>query len=214
MVIQGDLAVTIKSYREFDVQSAGMLPTGFNPADHYNSRFHPKGLQMAILGASDALNSMGIEWDSVMQHLTPDDVAVFASSGLGQTDEYGMGGYLQARLMSGRPTAKQMALGLNSMPADFINAYVCGSVGTTGAVTGACASFLYNLRLGVDDICAGRHRLVVCGCSEAPVTAEVLEAYSAMGALATAGASGRSWISEKPPIYNAHRVHSVIIAAL
>ena len=186
VVIQGDLAVTIKSYREFDVQSAGMLPTGFNPADHYNSRFHPKGLQMAILGASDALNSMGIEWDSVMQHLTPDDVAVFASSGLGQTDEYGMGGYLQARLMSGRPTAKQMALGLNSMPADFINAYVCGSVGTTGAVTGACASFLYNLRLGVDDICAGRHRLVVCGCSEAPVTAEVLEAYSAMGALATA----------------------------
>lgn len=185
VTISGGMSLKMESFREFDVQSAGILPTGFNPADEYNSRFHPKGLQLAILGASDAINSMGVEWSELMKHVKPDEVAVFASSGLGQTDECGITGYMQARLKSGRPTSKQMALGLNSMPADFINAYVCGSVGTTSAATGACASFLYNLRLGVDDIKAGRHRVVICGCSEAPVTPEAMEGFAAMSALGT-----------------------------
>lgn len=185
IIISGGVSLKMESFRKFDVQSGGILPTGFNPADEYNSRFHPKGLQLAILGASDAINSIGISWADIMNKVDPDDVAVFASSGLGQTDDFGIGGYMQARLKSSRPSSKQMALGLNSMPADFVNAYVCGSVGTTGAITGACASFLYNLRLGVDDIKAGRHRLVICGCSEAPVTAEVMEAYVAMSALCT-----------------------------
>ncbi len=185
VVIGGGVSLKMESFREFDVQSAGILPTGFNPADEYNSRFHPKGLQLAIIGASDAINSMGISWEDMMSKVNPDEVAVFASSGLGQTDDYGVGGYMQARLKSSRPTSKQMALGLNSMPADFINAYVCGSVGTTGATTGACASFLYNLRLGVDDIKSGRHRVAICGCSEAPVTPEVMEGFAAMSALGT-----------------------------
>ena len=120
-----------------------------------------------------------------MKHIRPDDVAVFASSGLGQTDEFGIGGYMKARVQSNRPSSKQMALGLNSMPADFVNAYVCGSVGTTGASSGACATFLYNLRLAVDDINAGRHRVVLCGASEAPVTPEVMEGFAAMSALGT-----------------------------
>ena len=185
ITISGGVSMKMSSTREFEVQSAGILPTGFNPADEYNSRFHPRGLQLSILGASDAINSMGFTWEQLMEKVDPDDVAVFASSGLGQTDDYGSGGYMQARLKSGRPTSKQMALGLNSMPADFINAYVCGSVGTTGATTGACASFLYNLRLGVDDIKAGRHRVAICGCSEAPVTPEVMEGFAAMSALGT-----------------------------
>jgi len=183
--IAGDMSIKMESFRVFDVQSGGTLPTGFEPAEQYASRFHPRGLQMAILAASDALNSMGFSWQSVMDKVDPDQVAVFASSGLGQTDEYGLGGYMQARLRSSRVTSKQMAMGLNSMPADFINAYVCGSVGTTGAVTGACASFLYNLRLGVDDIAAGRHRVAICGISEAPVTPEVIEGFASMSALAT-----------------------------
>jgi len=185
VAISGGITMKMESLREFDVQSAGILPSGFNPRDEYNSRFHPRGLQLSILGASDAINSMGISWEDLMQHVSPDEVAVFASSGLGQTDDHGIGGYMQARLKSGRATSKQMALGLNSMPADFINAYVCGSVGTTGATTGACASFLYNLRLGVDDIKAGRHRVAICGCSEAPVTPEVMEGFAAMSALGT-----------------------------
>jgi len=183
--VAGEMSVKMTSFRVMDVQSAGMLPTGFEPSAQYNSRFHPRGLQMAILGASDAINSMGIPWQTVLDSVAPDEVASFACSGLGQTDEYGISGYMQARLRSDRPTSKQMALGLNSMPADFVNAYVCGNVGTTGSMAGACASFLYNLRLAVDDIAAGRHRVVICGSSEAPVTPEVIEGFGAMSALAT-----------------------------
>ena len=183
--VDGNLSIKMETFRKLDVQSAGILPTGFEPADHYNSRFHPRGLQLAILGSSDAINSMGIEWSDVMKKVKPDEVAVYAVSGLGQADDYGMGGYLQARLRSNRPTSKQVALGLNSMPADFVNAYVCGSVGTTGAVSGACASFLYNLRLAVNDITEGRHRVVICGSSEAPVTPEVIEGFAVMSALGT-----------------------------
>ena len=185
VTVDGSMSIKMKSFRSFEVQSAGILPTGFNPADHYESRFHPRGLQLTVLGASDAINSVGIPWDTIMEKVSPDEVAVFAASGLGQTDDYGAGGYMQARLRSGRATSKQMPLSLNSMPADFVNAYMCGSVGTTGAVTGACATFLYNLRLAVDDIAAGRHRLVICGSSEAPVTPEVMEGFAAMSALGT-----------------------------
>ena len=153
--ISGSLSIKMESFRTFDVQSGGILPTGFIPADEYNSRFHPKGLQLTVLAASDAINSIGIPWDDIMAKVEPDQVAVFAASGLGQADDYGIGGYMKSRLCSTRPTSKQMALGLNSMVADFVNAYVCGSVGTTGAASGACATFLYNLRLGVDDIMLG-----------------------------------------------------------
>jgi len=183
--ISGGLSIKMESFRKFDVQSAGTLPTGFIPAEQYKSRFHPRGLQLTVLAASDAINSIGIPWDDIMARLDPDQVAVYAASSLGQTDEYGIAGYMKSRLSSGRPTSKQMALGMNSMVADFVNAYVCGSVGTTGAMSGACATFLYNLRLAVDDINSGRHRLVLCGSSEAPVTAEVMEGFSAMSALGT-----------------------------
>lgn len=185
ITVEGDMSIKMQSFRKLEVQAAGILPTGFEPAAQYSSRFHPRGLQMAILGASDAINSMGIPWQTVLDTVDPDEVASFACSGLGQTDEYGIGGYMQARLRSDRPSSKQMALGLNSMPADFVNAYVCGNVGTTGSMAGACASFLYNLRLAVDDIAAGRHRVVICGSSEAPVNPEVLEGFAAMSALAT-----------------------------
>ncbi|MEM8501434.1 MAG: beta-ketoacyl synthase N-terminal-like domain-containing protein [Pseudomonadota bacterium] len=185
ITVDGNMSVKMQSFRKLEVQAAGILPTGFEPAAQYSSRFHPRGLQMAILGASDAINSMGIPWQTVLDTVDPDEVASFACSGLGQTDEYGIGGYMQARLRSDRPSSKQMALGLNSMPADFVNAYVCGNVGTTGSMSGACASFLYNLRLAVDDIAAGRHRVVICGSSEAPVNPEVLEGFAAMSALAT-----------------------------
>ena len=185
ITIEGNLSIKMTSFRKFEWQAAGMLPTGFEPADHYSSRFHPRGLQLAILGASDAINSMGIPWQTILNSVDPDQIASFATSALGQTDEYGIGGYMKARLNSDRPTSKQMALGLNSMPADFVNAYVCGNVGTTGSMSGACASFLYNLRLAVDDIKSGRHRVVICGSSEAPVTPEVMEGFGAMGACAT-----------------------------
>ena len=70
------------------------------------------------------------------------------------------------------------------MPGDFVNAYVLGSVGDTAGIIGACATFLYNVKRGADEIRAGHKRLVVAGNSEAPIVPEVIEAYRVMGALA------------------------------
>ena len=71
------------------------------------------------------------------------------------------------------------------MPADFVNAYVLGNIGSTAGITGACATFLYNLRAAVEDIKSGRCRVAVVGSSEAPITPEVIDGYAAMSALAT-----------------------------
>ena len=175
----------VDSYRPLAVKSAGQLPTGFEPSELYNSRFHPRGLQLTIVGVTDALRSVGIDWKTIVEHVAPDEIAVFAGSIMSQLDENGFGGLMQSRLKGGRVTAKQLPLGLNTMPADFINAYVLGSVGTTGSVTGACATFLYNLQKGVDCITSGRARVVIVGNSEAPITLECIDGYGAMGALAT-----------------------------
>ncbi len=175
----------LESHRRIPVQSAGQLPTGFDPAALYASRFHPRGLVMTIVGASDAVRSIGIDWQTILGKLRPDEISVYASSAMAQLDQYGTGGMLQARLRGGRVSAKQLPLGLNTMPADFVNAYVLGNVGCTGAIAGACASFLYNLRLAVEDIQSGRRRLAVVGNAEAPLVPEVIEGYHAMSALAT-----------------------------
>ncbi|UAW98539.1 beta-ketoacyl synthase [Halopseudomonas nanhaiensis] len=175
----------LDSYRPLPVKSAGQLPSGFDPAELYASRFHPRGLQMTIIAATDALRSSGLEWKTIVDRVQPDEVAVFASSAMSQLDENSFGGLMQSRLKGNRVSAKQLALGLNSMPADFINAYILGSVGTTGAITGACASFLYNLQKGTEMITSGRARVVLVGNGEAPVTQECIEGYGAMGALAT-----------------------------
>lgn len=178
------LSVMLDSHREIAVASAGQLPTGFEPGELYNSRFHPRGLQLAILGASDAVQSLGIDWDLVAEKAGPENISVYASSAMSQLDPNGNGGLLQSRLRGGRVSSKQLALGLTSMPADFINAYVLGSVGTTGAVAGACATYLYNLRAAVEDIRCGRARVAVVGAAEAPLVPEVVDGYTTMGALA------------------------------
>ena len=177
--------IKVDSFRSLPVKSAGQLPTGFEPGELYASRFHPRGLQMAVVAATDALRSIGIEWSTILEHVAPDEVAVYASSAMSQLDENSFGGLMQSRLKGGRVTAKQLALGLNSMPADFINAYVLGSVGSTGSITGACASFLYNLQKGIEQIGSGKARVVIVGNSEAPINQECIDGYGAMGALAT-----------------------------
>lgn len=180
-----NLDVKIPSVRDFPVKSAGQLPTGFDPAQLYDARFHPRGLQLTIVGMSDALHSLGIPWHVVRDSVKPDQISVYAGSMLGQMDDYGYIGMIQARQKGGRVTAKQLPLGMNTMPADFINAYVLGHVGTTGAATGACATFLYNLRMGVEDIKSGRARVAIVGNSEAPITPEVMDGFAAMSALCT-----------------------------
>ena len=109
---------------------------------------------------------------------------MYASSAMGQLDYNGAGGMLQASLLGKRVSSKNCALSLAEMTADFVNAYILGSVGTTGANVGACATFLYNLRQGIQDIRSGKSRAVIVGASEAPLTPEVFEGYRIMGALA------------------------------
>ena len=175
----------VDSYRALTVKSAGQLPTGFEPGELYNSRFHPRGLQMSVVAATDAIRSTGIDWKTIVDNVQPDEIAVFSGSIMSQLDDNGFGGLMQSRLKGHRVSAKQLPLGFNSMPTDFINAYVLGSVGMTGSITGACATFLYNLQKGIDVITSGQARVVIVGNSEAPILPECIEGYSAMGALAT-----------------------------
>lgn len=171
--------------RRAPVQAAGQLPTGFNPGDLYQARSHPRGLQLSIYGASDALLSTGVDWETICSKVAPDEISVYAGSAMGQLDQDGHGGMLGGRYNDKRTTSKNCPFGLAEMPADFINAYVLGSVGNTGTYVGACASFLYNLRQAVSDIQTGAARVVMVGNSEAPVVSDVMDGYTAMGALAT-----------------------------
>jgi acetoacetyl-[acyl-carrier protein] synthase len=183
--IVGQQEFLLPTHREFEVKAAGQLPTGFDPGTLYPSRNHPRGLQMSVYAASDALGSIGLDWETVRRHVAIDQMSVYAGSAMGQLDGAGTGGMLKARYLGQRVSAKFCPLGFAEMPADFVNAYVLGSLGGTGASLGACASFLYNLRLGIEDIRQGRARVVFVGAAEAPVTPEIMEGYAAMGALAT-----------------------------
>ena len=109
-------------------------------------------------------------------------VSLFMASAFANTlptfqelDADGNGGMVKARYNGKRVTSKYCPFGFAEMPADFINAYVLGSLGTTGTNMGACASFLYNLRQGINDIRSGRSRIAIVGNSEAPITPEIIE---------------------------------------
>lgn len=125
---------------------------------------------MAVFSASDCLGASENRQETIRQRLDPDHIAVYAGNSIGQLDDQGWGGLLKSLVSGQRATSKQMPLGYGQMPADFLNAYVLGSVGSTGATLGACASFLYNLRLGIDDIRTGRCRVVMVGTADAPIT--------------------------------------------
>jgi acetoacetyl-[acyl-carrier protein] synthase len=101
-----------------------------------------------------------------------------------QADDSGFGGLLKSALSGKRTSSKQLPLGYPQMPADFMNAYVLGSLGRSGASLGACASFLYNLNHAVDGIQAGRFRVAIVGGADCPITPEVIDGFRAMGALA------------------------------
>ena len=183
--MRGENEFLFPSDSVFPVQSAAQLPSGFVPGDLYPARSHPRGLEMTIYGASDALGSLGIDWQHVCSRVAPDQISVYAGSAMGQLDADGHGNMLSARYDGRRTSSKNCPFGLTEMAADFINAYVLGSVGNTGTYVGACASFLYNLRQGVQEIQSGKTRVAFIGNSEAPVNPDVMAGFAAMGALAT-----------------------------
>lgn len=183
--IQGHQDFLLPTNRDFEVKAAGQLPTGYEPGSLYASRSHPRGLEMTVCAASDALGNLGLDWEMIQQRVPADKISVYAGSAMGQLDSAGAGGMLKARYNGKRVTSKYCPLSLAEMPSDFINAYVLGAMGSTGATLGACASFLYNLKNGIADIRSGRARVAFIGAAEAPINAEVMEGYAAMGALAT-----------------------------
>lgn len=180
----GSLNVLFPEERTSRVTSAGQLPSGFDPGALYPSRNHPRGLQITVVGASDAVRSTGFSVEQLKTMVRPDQFAVYSGSAMGQLDNEAYGGLLQNPMTGRRPTSKHCALGLPEMPGDFVNAYVLGSVGETAGIIGACATFLYNVKRGMDDIRSGDKRIVVVGNAEAPVLPHVIEGYRVMGALA------------------------------
>ena len=63
--VHGELNVLLPDTISSKVCSAGQLPTGFDPGKLYQSRNHPRGLQLTIFAASDAVSSLGINWEQV-----------------------------------------------------------------------------------------------------------------------------------------------------
>jgi len=183
--VSEDAEVFLPVTRALDVSAAGQLPTGFDPKSLYPGRGHPRAIQISLFAANDALGSLGIAWETLMQHVPPDRVSVYSGSAMGQLDQEGNGGLLGSRYRGLRPTSRQVPMGLAEMPADFVNAYVLGNVGQTGHNMGACATFLYNLRLGMFDIESGRSRVALVGGAEAPLCPDVIEGLATMGALGT-----------------------------
>ena len=168
---------------QIKASAAGQLPSGFDPSSLYPARQHPKALQLTVFGMGDALGQLGISWKTIMNKIAPDEVAVFSGAAIGQLDSYGFGGLMQSRIKGSRASSKNLALGLVEMSADFINAYILGSVGRTGHSVGACATFLYNLQMGKEAIESGSARVVVVGGAEAPITPEIVDGFYAMSAL-------------------------------
>ena len=182
--IPEQLTITHDSYRDNPIKAAGQFPTGFEPTELYKSRNHPRGLQVTIFAATDAIRSTGLEWDDILEKISPDEIGTYSASIAGQMHDEGFGGLVKSRLTGSRVSTKQLALGLNTMSTDFINAYVTGNVGTTFTSSGACATFLYNLRAATHDMAAGRTRVAIVGSSEAPITPEMIEGFGNMSALA------------------------------
>ena len=168
-----------------NVNAAGQLPEGLNLSTMYNSRQHPKGIQMTIFGVTDCLKNLGKDWDTeVKPSLDPKKIGVFSGPAIGQLDYEGMGGLLQSRKIGKRASSKHLSMSLIGMSADFINAYVLGSLGKTGTVAGACATFLYNLDLALKGIKNNELDFTIVGSAEAPINPEITDGFLATTGIA------------------------------
>ena len=168
-----------------NVNAAGQLPEGVSLSKMYNSRQHPKGIQMTIFGVTDCLRNMGKDWDTEIKPLLdPKKIGVFSGPAIGQLDYEGMGGLLQSRKIGKRASSKHLSMSLIGMSADFINAYVIGSLGKTGTVAGACATFLYNLDLALKGIKNDELDFSIVGSAEAPINPEITDGFLATTGIA------------------------------
>ena len=183
VTIEKPCEMYVQDGRDLPAKAAGQLPTGFELEALYPARHHPRGLQMALYAATDALGNLGLDWQRIADRVPADAISLYAGSAMSQLDTHGNGGALSSRYQGKRITSKQITLGLAEMPADFVNAYVLGNLGASGHNMGACATSFYNLRLGVNDIREGRARVAIVGGSESPLVPDVMDGLITMGAL-------------------------------
>lgn len=165
-------------------KAGGQLPTNFNPAKTYKSRQHPRSLAMSVFAASDALKGIGIDWQNIVQKVSPEKISCVSGCAISTGDKFGMGGLFQANLVGSRTSSKHLAFSLGEMSADFVHAYVLGSMGATGNYMGACATFQYNLKIGIEQIKSGDSKICFVGASESGLIPEVYEGFSATTGLA------------------------------
>ena len=165
-------------------KAGGQLPTNFDPAKTYKSRQHPRSLAMSVFAASDALKGIGIDWQNIVQKVSPEKISCISGCAISTGDKFGMGGLFQANLVGSRTSSKHLAFSLGEMSADFVHAYVLGSMGATGNYMGACATFQYNLKIGIEQIKSGDSKICFVGASESGLIPEVYEGFSATTGLA------------------------------
>ena len=165
-------------------KAGGQLPSGFNPANTYNARQHPRALAMTIFAVSDAVKNLGISWEAIVKKTSLERISCISGCAIAQGDKFGMGGMFQANLTGARTTSKHLAMSLGEMSADFAHSYVLGSMGVTGNHMGACATFHYNLRLGIELIKHNQSDICFVGAAESGIVPEVYEAFAATKGLA------------------------------
>ena len=165
--------------------ACGQLPFRLDPVTHYASRQHPKALGMSIVGFTDAMSDAGFDLRKEIDAYGRDKVGCFAGCAVMNMDRYSGDGLFASYPMGKRASSKHISFTLPEMTADFINAYVTGSLGITGHFIGACATSLYNLNAGVELIKSGKSELVIVGAAEAILGPPAYIGFSAMGAMAT-----------------------------
>jgi len=171
--------------KQIGVNAGAKLPDFYEIDNLYNSKQHPRGIKMTVFGVNDALFNLGINWrEDIQPLLDPNRVAVFAGPAIGQLDEKGLGGLMQSRLQEKRASSKHLSMSLIEMSADFINAYILGSVGKSGQVAGACATFFYNLNAATTLIKSNEVDFAVIGSAEAPINPEVTDGFFATTGIA------------------------------
>ena len=170
---------------EMPANACGQLPYRLDPVTHYASRQHPKALGMSIVGFTDAMSDAGFDLRKEIDAYGRDKVGCFAGCAVMNMDRYSGDGLFASYPMGKRASSKHISFTLPEMTADFINAYVTGSLGITGHFIGACATSLYNLNAGVELIKSGKSELVIVGAAEAILGPPAYIGFSAMGAMAT-----------------------------
>ena len=141
---------------DMPANACAQLPFQLDPVKHYASRQHPKALGMSILGIADAISDTGLDLKKNIDTYGRDKVGCFAGCAVMNMDRYSGDGLFASHPLGQRATSKHISFTLPEMTADFINAYVTGSLGITGHFIGACATSLYNLNAGVELIKSGK----------------------------------------------------------